>query len=150
MSSVVPQNGAQTALVLRSVPDQSSLVDVTVPKNRAYRREPFRLHLDHASTLFTETEMPVSATPEGGRSASGYTTAAMRRAVVDAVGGGELRSARAIVRAVRESGNRFTDRDLFDVVRTMQEEGALARDGGRPFRIEVPPTSDTEAARGEE
>ena len=34
---------AQTALVLRSVPDEPALVDVAVPKNRAYRKDAFRL-----------------------------------------------------------------------------------------------------------
>lgn len=54
---------AQTALVLRSVPDESSLVDVVVAKNRAYRKDPFRLRLDHASTWLTEVDQP--GTPEG-------------------------------------------------------------------------------------
>lgn len=55
---------AQTALVLRSVPDESSLIDVTVPKNRALRRDGFRLRLDHRTTAFVEVEaeaMPASS-----------------------------------------------------------------------------------------
>lgn len=55
---------AQTALVLRSVPDEASLIDVTVPKNRALRRDGFRLRLDHRTTAFAEVEaeaMPASA-----------------------------------------------------------------------------------------
>lgn len=55
---------AQTALVLRSVPDEPDLIDVTVPKNRAYRKLPFRLHLDHASTVLTEVPVDEAETEE--------------------------------------------------------------------------------------
>lgn len=49
---------AQTALVLRSVPEESNLVDITVPKNRAFKRNPFRLRMDHRTTSFTEVDAP--------------------------------------------------------------------------------------------
>lgn len=56
---------AQTAIVLRSVPDEASLVDVTVPKNRAYRKDAFRLRLDHMTTALEEVPMPEPS--ENGR-----------------------------------------------------------------------------------
>ena len=54
---------AQTALVLRSVPDDATLIDVTVPKNRAYRRDPFRLRLDYQSMRFEEVDVPPPSAP---------------------------------------------------------------------------------------
>ncbi len=54
---------AQTCLVLRSVPDEEGLIDVTVPKNRAYRRDPFRLRLDHRTTALVEVDLPPASTP---------------------------------------------------------------------------------------
>lgn len=134
---------AQTALVLRSVADAPNLVDVTVPKNRAYRRDPFRLRLDHRTTAFEEVEAP--AEPLEGRSAP--KLGQVRRAIVDAVGSEELQSARAIVAAVRDAGHRFRDRDVFDVIRAMGDEGVLARDEDKVFRIVVP--SEGEEGRDE-
>jgi KaiC/GvpD/RAD55 family RecA-like ATPase len=125
---------AQTALVLRSVPNESDLVDVAVPKNRAYRKEPFRLRLDHRTTELVEVELPPDAIPQD----ESARYAGVRRAVVDVVGAQELRSARSILRAVRGLGQRCRDADVYDAVRVMQDEGVLRRDGREPFRIDVP------------
>lgn len=56
--------GATMALVLRSVKDSEGMVDVTVPKNRMGKREPFRLQLDYRSATFTETEAPTASDEE--------------------------------------------------------------------------------------
>lgn len=126
---------AQTALVLRSVPDEASLVDVTVPKNRAYRRDPFRLRMDHSTTAYVEVDMPE---PSVSSSVGAPRFDAVRRGVVQVVSTQELRSARSVVRAVREAGHRFRDADIFDAVKVMQDEGTLTRDGQAPFRITIP------------
>ena len=47
---------AQTALVLRSVPEESQLIDVSVPKNRAYKRDFFRLRMDALTCGFAEID----------------------------------------------------------------------------------------------
>ena len=125
---------AQTALVLRSVANESELVDVAVPKNRAYRKEGFRLRLDHRTTALVEVDMP----PDSVQPDESARYAAVRRAVVDVVGAQELRSARSILRAVRELGQRCRDADVFDAVKVMQDEGVLRRDGREPFRIDLP------------
>ncbi|MBX3205498.1 MAG: AAA family ATPase [Labilithrix sp.] len=134
---------AQTALVLRSVADAPNLVDVTVPKNRAYKRDPFRLRLDHRTTAFEEVEM--AAEPLEGAKAE-HKLGQVRRAIVDAVGSAELRSARAIVRAVRDAGHRLRDQDVFDVVRAMRGDGVLVREDDKAFRIVVA----TDGTEGEE
>jgi hypothetical protein len=41
------------------VPDHEHLVDVTVPKNRAHKKAPFRLSLDHARASFSEVPVEV-------------------------------------------------------------------------------------------
>ncbi len=48
----------QTLFVLRSVPGEESLIDVAVPKNRAHRKQPFRLRMDHRLVTFEEVLMP--------------------------------------------------------------------------------------------
>lgn len=65
---------AQTAFVLRSVPDdqlgdefersaEHHYVDVTTPKNRRYGKPNFRLRMDHKTTNFVEVEMPEKKGP---------------------------------------------------------------------------------------
>lgn len=125
---------AQTALVLRSVPDEPNLVDVTVPKNRAYKRDPFRLRLDHVTTELAEVELPEVATP-GGTDRMRFDS--IRRSVVDVVGEGNLFSVRGIIRATKEAGHHFRTADVLDAVQTMQGEGVLAREGKGPFRIVI-------------
>ena len=51
--------GLTTALVLRSVPGDGGLVDVTMPKNRLGQKLPFRIELSFARATFKEVDMPV-------------------------------------------------------------------------------------------
>lgn len=93
---------AQTALVLRSVPDEASLIDVTVPKNRAYRREPFRLRMDHATTAFEEVEMPAEPSSAGPRRPTDTLdrdAAELRKLLVVAPGINGARAVRTALRA---------------------------------------------------
>lgn len=55
--------GATMALVLRSVPGDGGLVDVTIPKNRAGQKLPFRLSLDSTPATFSEVEIPSETAP---------------------------------------------------------------------------------------
>ena len=126
---------AQTALVLRSVPNEGELVDVAVPKNRAYRKEGFRLRLDYRTTALVEVDAPPESMQQPDDSAR---FAAVRRAIVDVVGSQDLRSARSILRSVRGLGQRCRDADVFDAVKVMQDEGVLRRDGREPYRIDLP------------
>lgn len=57
---------AGTLLILRSVPEEVGLIDVTVPKNRGGDRTPFRLTMD-----FTRARLHETALPEGCSGAIG-------------------------------------------------------------------------------
>lgn len=93
---------AQTALVLRSVPDEPSLVDVSVPKNRAYRKDPFRLRLDHATTLLTEVDMPLMPEGRAARSDTLENDASeLRKLLVERPGINGLQALRNGLRAKR-------------------------------------------------
>jgi len=50
--------GASMALVLRTVPEQDGVVDVSMPKNRLGRKLPFRLSLNHETATFREVDRP--------------------------------------------------------------------------------------------
>jgi KaiC/GvpD/RAD55 family RecA-like ATPase len=117
---------AQTALVLRSVPDEASLVDVTVPKNRAYKRNPFRLRMDHRTTSFAEIEAP-AAEPTGSDGANRF--ARIRAKIMKACAQlSDLNSATKIATAV--GGEKaFTLR----VIKALIEDGDLAM-VGRGYR----------------
>jgi KaiC/GvpD/RAD55 family RecA-like ATPase len=116
---------AQTALVLRSVPDEARLVDVTVPKNRALGREPFRLRMDAMTASYTEVDSgPVEAGrqlgPVKGEDLRDEVLALVRRARKP------FRSKAEIRRVLQKR-----DDDVRAAVDLLEHEGRLAKVSGR-------------------
>lgn len=79
--------GATLMVVLRSVPDEGDLVDVTVPKNRVRGHKPaFRLRLDRGAARFREVPRPEEPSADAQRRAAAATAQAeARRIVLDVV-----------------------------------------------------------------
>lgn len=139
---------AQTALVLRSVPDEATLVDVTVPKNRAYRREPFRLRMDHATTRLDEVEMPAEAT--GGPSRRPVDTllrdaTELRKLLVLAPG---INGARAVRTALRARHVAMSNDRVGAALEFLRSRGEIVNRGSerRPaLHLQIAQTAEVES-----
>lgn len=116
--------GAQTALVLRSLPDGDGLVEVCVPKNRGGRKPTLNIQID-SRTRITEVERD---TDDASLEAQ-YE--ALRREVLDAIRRGGMASANAVYARV---GKRR--QDVLSLVKEELEAGRVVRVDGQ-LRIQA-------------
>ncbi len=110
--------GAQTALVLTSAEGDGTTIDVQVPKNRGFKKTPFRLRIDPATTAVSETDAapPPSSSSEPGedrfakvrsniiRACSRHADLGSASKIAAAIGG-ERRYALRVIKALIEDGD---------------------------------------------
>ncbi len=123
--------GASVALVMRSVPGDGGLVDVTMPKNRLGTKAGFRLALDGVRASFTEVQSPSEGASSAVQSMKDKIVRAVAKSIQPITSKSELQR--------RAKGNRAT---VIKAVDEMLEEGELEY-VAKAFRLPVPTRSET-------
>jgi KaiC/GvpD/RAD55 family RecA-like ATPase len=128
--------GVGTALVLRTVDGEPSLIDVAIPKNRIGRsadaKRPFRMRLDFAHATLTEVDLPAqSRTDAAGRAE------ALEEAVYRVTDANALYSKDAVYAALKSEGSAPRKATVTSLLSAMMDDKRLGW-AGRGARIARP------------
>jgi KaiC/GvpD/RAD55 family RecA-like ATPase len=128
--------GVGTALVLRTVDGEPSLIDVSIPKNRIGRsadaKRPFRMRLDFARATLTEVALPAEArTDPAGRAE------ALEEAVYRVTDASALYSKDAVYAALKDEGSAPRKATVTSLLSAMLDDRRLSW-AGKGARIARP------------